>query len=271
MSDSSPDPVPCGLGPRLLGEVATMVRFYSRLPLPRLGPGDVLERPAPFARALRVLPISALIVAAPGAVVIGLLALSNLAAIAVAALGLAVTTIVTGAFHEDGLADVSDAFAGGATPERRLEIMKDSRIGAFGGTALAAQFVIRTALLADLVGRSGWTAALVMATIVALARILPPTLMLRLDPARPDGLGRAVGRPEPQALAIGIALAVAMYAAAAGFTLGLGSAAIGLAVAVAALTAHAALAKAKIGGYTGDVIGAGTPITEIATLTGLLL
>lgn len=254
----------------LLAEIGTMVRFYSRLSPPPLSRLDDPAAPAPFAVALRMLPIASVVIAAPGALVLGLLAQTELSSLAVATLAVVVTTIITGAFHEDGIADIADGFGGGATVERRLEIMKDSRIGAFGGVALAAQFGLRVVLLGDLLDRFDGPSTTGLALgIAAVARVAPLALMALMKPARPDGLGRAVGQPEPAALAIAFGLAGALYLVVAMPTCGATATLVGLAGCGLALALLARFAVTKIGGFTGDVIGAGTIVAEIALMVGL--
>ncbi|NLH80403.1 MAG: adenosylcobinamide-GDP ribazoletransferase, partial [Phyllobacteriaceae bacterium] len=188
-----------------------MVRFFSRLPLPSLGPADDLAAPPPFARALRMLPFAALVIALPAAVVLAALDRTDLSSLVAATLTVIALTLTTGAFHEDGLADVADAFAGGRDPARRLEIMKDSRIGAFGGVALAAQFVLRVGLVADLLDRHEAHAGLLLLAVVPLSRVAAVGLMVLLPPARADGLARAAGRPETTALTLAGVLAGAIF------------------------------------------------------------
>lgn len=255
---------------RSLADLAAMVRFYSRLSPPPLSRLDDPSAPPPFATALRMLPIAAVAIAAPGAIALAALSLTQLSSPAVAALALIVTTLVTGAFHEDGLADIADGFGGGATVERRLEIMKDSRVGAFGAVALAAQFVLRVILVGDLLERlDGWAAAALLLGVAGLARVAPLALMALMPPARADGLGRSAGRPASAALAIAFGLAGALYIVAAVPLCGPTAALAGLAACGAALFGLARLATTKIGGFTGDVLGAGTILAEITLLAGL--
>ena len=114
----------------------------------------------------------------------------------IVAAGLAIAALAasTGALHEDGLADVADGFGGGATRERKLEIMRDSRIGAFGATALALSLILRTgALAAALSAGLGFAAAsLVLVSGVSRAGALFPLALL--DPARSEGAGASAGR-----------------------------------------------------------------------------
>ncbi|TBW40938.1 adenosylcobinamide-GDP ribazoletransferase [Siculibacillus lacustris] len=254
-----------------LADFAGMVRFYSRVAVPQLSPSDDPGRLPAFARAVRMLPLSGAVILVPGAVVLALLGASDLSSLTVAALCVAVTTAVTGAFHEDGFADVADGFGGGATRERRLEIMKDSRIGAFGGAALVVQFVLRTALVADLLDRvDGPAAAVVTLGLAGLVRVLPLGLMVATPAARPDGLARAVGAPTASTLAVAGLGAAALFLAATLPFLPLANVVAAPIAAAGGLVGLAALAKCAIGGHTGDVIGAGTLIAEIAALVALL-
>lgn len=238
---------------RLARDLAQCVRFYSRLPLPRLP----FEREAfslpDFGRMPQVLPVAAL----------GLPGLGS------ATLCLAANALVTGAFHEDGLADVADGFGGGATRERKLEIMKDSRVGTFGASAVVFSFLSRAAALAgalDLYGAGGAVAAwLIAATLARLFGLAP---LAALVPARLDGVAAAAQTPSPGALArgtlLGLALAAALCSAggvsAAALTIGIGAA--------GAVTALLTRASARqIGGQTGDVAGGAEQLAEIAILT----
>jgi len=264
-----PTPSEPSLPARLLAETAAMVRFFSRLPLPSLGSADDLAAPPPFARALRALPIAALVIALPAALLAAALDRTDLSSLVVATLVVIAATLTTGAFHEDGLADVADAFAGGRDKDRRLEIMKDSRIGAFGGVALAAQFVLRAGLIADLLDRHEAHAGLLLLAVAPLARVAAVVLLVLLPPARADGLARAAGRPETSALAIAAGLALTIFLAIAAAIVAPANVLLALGLALAALAALALLATRAIGGVTGDVVGAGALVAEIALLLGL--
>ena len=287
--EGGPEPRSGQPGPwaRLLADFAAMVRFYSRLPLPRLGPADDPAAMPDFALAARMLPIAGLVIAAPAAFVLALLGETHLPPLAIAGFAVAVALATTGAFHEDGLADIADGFGGGATRERRLEIMKDSRIGAFGGAALVLSILLKAALYGGLVGldghegwghggwaHGGWAQGGLMAAAAALAvapasRVLPLILFRALPPARADGLGRSVGVPSRATLGIALGIAALAMLGFAGPWFGIGS--VGLAL-VAGAVGTAGLgwaARRAIGGQTGDVLGAGQPITEILMLAAL--
>ncbi len=164
---------------------------------------------------------------------------------------------MTGAMHEDGLADMADGL-GGFTPERRLEIMKDSRIGAYGAIALVL------ALLARQAGISGIAAAdlpLALAALGAGSRALMVAVMAWLPNARAGGLSAQAGKPEAwPALAIGLVACLIAFGWGGFWVLAL------MAFAVALI---AFIAKSRFGGQTGDILGASQQSAEIMGLAAL--
>lgn len=241
--------------------VADAVRFFTRLPVP-----------AGWTRGLDGLKGAAAASPVAGALV-GLIAGAALTLSLAAGLppppaavfAALAATMASGALHLDGLADVADGL-GGATRERRLEIMRDSRLGAFGGTALALALMLRVTLVSALAARLGAAdATLALAASGALSRPLAFLPTLLLDPARPDGLG-AGARPGARATGAGLALGAALTLAAAGPATGVAA----IAFACAASAGVVAAARAKFGGHTGDVCGAAAEAAELAALTGLL-
>jgi adenosylcobinamide-GDP ribazoletransferase len=258
---------------RALTETAQCLRFYTRLPVPALPWEDDPHALPDFSRMTRMLPVAGLIVGCVGAISFALPFLLGLGSFISAAIAIAALTFATGAFHEDGLADTFDAFGGGTTRERKLEIMKDSRIGTFGGAALMLGLILRIALiaaLADALGLLATMAALV--TVAGLSRtfaLLPLTL---LEPARLDGASAAVGRPSWATFAIACIIAV-LASLVIGWPAGHTPAAIALALvlAFAACVLMTRWSKASIGGQTGDVAGAAQQLAEIGALIGLLI
>ncbi|MCV2889489.1 adenosylcobinamide-GDP ribazoletransferase [Ruegeria aquimaris] len=231
--------------------------LLTRLPLPRL-PDSVFARQA---AAIWAFPLAGLAVGALICVTGWLAQAVGLSAWIAAGLMLAVSVMVTGAMHEDGLADTADGLWGGFTAERRLEIMKDSHIGTYGVLALILSQLLRLSALAALVS-AGALWSLLAAAI--WSRALMPVVMTALPNARGAGLSQSVGRPAPQAVGLGLALAAALVVAVMGAA-GLGPALLS-AVAVLGL---GALAKAKIGGQTGDILGASQQLAEIVFLLAL--
>jgi len=181
---------------------------------------------------------------------------------AVAALTLACAIIITGAMHEDGLADTADGLWGGWTVERRLEIMKDSRIGAYGVIALILGLLLRWACLVAIFENGQWIAALI--AIAMLSRAAMVALMTGLPNARDGGLSRSVGRPSPATAWVAIGVATLGAVIATGLTAGT------LLIVGAILTSLCAgIAKRKIGGQTGDILGASQQVVEIGLLITL--
>ncbi|HEY8382699.1 MAG TPA: adenosylcobinamide-GDP ribazoletransferase [Microvirga sp.] len=253
-------------------DTARAVRFYSRLPVPAL-PFEEQPHALPDFRTLpRAVPIAGLVIGLGPALVLAAALLLDMGPWLAAALGVAAMTILTGAFHEDGLADVADGFGGG-NPERRLAIMKDSLIGSFGASAIALALALRIGALATLADRLDIVpAAIAVLIAAALSRTAGLTPLAFLPPARPDGASRAVGQPARPVfwIAAGIAAGLtAILGLAAGLpAIGLGLMMTGAALGGLALTR---LAHRLIGGQTGDVAGAAQQLAEIAALLGLLV
>jgi adenosylcobinamide-GDP ribazoletransferase len=184
----------------------------------------------------------------------------GLGAAAAALLALFVSVLVTGALHEDGLADTADGFGGGRDREHKLAIMRDSRHGTYGILALIFSIGLRAAALVAI--GSPIEAGLSLIAAHAASRGALPVIMRWLEPARDDGLAAAAGTPGPvpmlAAMAIGIFVALGMLGPIRG--------AVALVMTGAAVVAAAALARRQIGGYTGDTLGAIQQIGEIVML-----
>jgi adenosylcobinamide-GDP ribazoletransferase len=178
-----------------------------------------------------------------------------------AALVLAAGALLTGGLHEDGLSDTADGLFGGWTRERRLEIMKDSRVGSYGVLALVLVTLARwSALVTVLAGGSPW----VLVAVGALSRAPMAVIMAALPNARASGLSHATGRPSLLVTLIGAALAVAIAFLFAGW------AALPMLVAITLTSALLARsARARIGGQTGDILGATQQLAEAAALAVL--
>jgi len=253
-----------------LYDLAGCVRFYSRLPVPQL-PGEPDPHRSPdFTTLPRMLPLAGLILALPAALVLVAAWWIGLGPFLAATLAIAILVMATGALHEDGLADVADGFGGGATRERRLEIMRDSRIGAYGGAALVLALALRIGALATLLDRTGTAAATALTLAAALSRVAALAPMVLLEPARPGGLSAAVGRPDRASLATALGLGLALALAACLLGLPFGGVALMILGAGLAALGMTAMAREKIGGQTGDVIGACQQVAEIAALLALV-
>jgi adenosylcobinamide-GDP ribazoletransferase len=246
--------------PPPLVDLRTAVMLLTRLPVGRGGP----EAPD-LTRAVWAYPVVGALVGALGGLALAGLTALGLPAAAAAILAVAVQALATGGFHEDGLADCFDGFGGGWTRARKLEIMKDSRLGSYGALALILTLALRVQALALLAAAGAWPAFAAVLAAGALSRGSIVALLCALPAARPDGMGSVAGRPGGGVAAAGLILALAPLAltgdaAAAGLALG---------AAVAIGGGFAWLARRQIGGYTGDVLGAGQQLTETTALLAL--
>ncbi|GAB5438193.1 adenosylcobinamide-GDP ribazoletransferase [Falsiruegeria mediterranea] len=231
--------------------------LLTRLPLPRL-PNHVFARQAASVWAF---PVVGLIVGGLACSIGAILLSVGLPPAAVAGVMMAVLIMTTGAMHEDGLADTADGLWGGFTRERRLEIMKDSHIGTYGVLALLVMQLLRFAALTGLI-ESG---ALWLALLAPIwSRALMPVLMSALPNARGSGLSQSVGAPSLVTSALGVLLALAFclfwIESLAWMPIILSS----LIVLILAL-----VARAKIGGQTGDILGASQQLAEVTALLSL--
>ncbi len=183
-----------------------------------------------------------------------------------AAFALAAGALVTGAFHEDGLADVADGFWGGQTREHRLEIMKDSRIGSYGTLTLCLAVLARASLLTALLDLPPLTIIILLAGAAAFSRAMMVDLLWATRPARTGGLSVMAGQPSRNTTLL--ALAIGGIGAGFGGSMVLAPEAGILALVAAGLTLAIlrALAMRKIGGQTGDVCGAGQVLSETAMI-----
>jgi adenosylcobinamide-GDP ribazoletransferase len=175
---------------------------------------------------------------------------------------LAVTAglLLTGALHEDGLADSADGLFGGSDRERRLAIMRDSRHGTFAVVALVLSIALRAAALAQ-IGEIV-SAGLALVAAHAGSRALLPVAMWAMPAARDDGLGAAAGRPR-----MAVVVAAGLIALAIGFAaLGPLHCVVAFGGAAAAAAVTGAVAQRRVGGYTGDILGAVQQIAEIVIL-----
>jgi adenosylcobinamide-GDP ribazoletransferase len=271
-------------GLRLL---AVAVGFLTRVPVPRptIGPDDLR-------RASALFPLVGLGVAGVG--VASRAAVAPLWGTTVATVAAIVAMVlVTGAFHEDGLADTADGLWGGWTPAERLAIMRDSRIGTYGAVALIAAFSLRLALLLPL-GLADFARALTCAHVLArastllLARLLPaadaaphaerpPRVGALPDDMESDGRPRSAAPPRPRlgvsvvgspgvwgtACAGAVVLATVGVAARWWAPVPLGA---GLVVCLGCVR----LFRRRLGGISGDALGAANQLVELAALAAVV-
>jgi adenosylcobinamide-GDP ribazoletransferase len=243
----------------LLGWVAETrlaLSFLTRLPLP-LRPEAAAQ---PVGAAVRAFPLVGVVVGAVGGLIYAVADLLGMSPTVSALLAIAAMVIVTGGLHEDGLADSADGL-GAMTREKALDIMRDSHIGTFGVMALF--FVLSLRVVALSYAGSSIEAVSVLIAAAAGSRAVIPALMYLLPPARRDGLGRAAGHPDRRRVVDAGALgAVIVVVALWPIYWGL----LAIAVATAAACVVAWLARRRLGGHTGDVLGAAQQLAETAIL-----
>jgi len=240
-------------------DLIVALSFLTILPVrPKLPEGQ--DGRAALRYGARAFPLAGLIVGAVGALTYAVCSALKLPPEAAAFIAIGAMIFFTGALHEDGLADLADGAGSHKDKETRLRIMRDSRIGTFGTLALIIVVGVKTGSITAL----GWSdhVATMLLGSAAASRAFLPALMRFIPPARADGLAVQAGRPEENqvvlAALLGAALALLFLGPVAGiiaFAVGAGTAAfIGW------------FAKRRIGGLTGDVLGAAQQMSEAAMM-----
>jgi adenosylcobinamide-GDP ribazoletransferase len=215
-------------------------------------------------RALRAFPLVGLLVGAIGATVLGLASWMNLPLLAASLLAVLACVLVTGALHEDGLADVADGFGGGSSLEDKLRIMRDSQVGSYGVLALIFSIALR---FSALVGLGDWgLAAASLIGVSCLSRVAPALLIGFMEPARKDGLAATMDKPDDVILLQCGLLGGALFLLCTSFGAGL----MALVVCGLVLFCFSRLVQAQIKGQSGDVCGAAQQIVEITALLVLV-
>jgi adenosylcobinamide-GDP ribazoletransferase len=271
---------------RLMAQFSTAWLFLTRIPLPRWwnksqavakedageedvegpkdkGPKDKGTGMIPLADTVRAWPLVGLLIGALSGLALWLAAHAGLSPLAASFVALIAAALITGALHEDGLADVADGFGGGADKTKKLRIMRDSRIGTYGVLALVLSVGVKASSLGGF--NSPVLAAGAVMAAHTLSRAALPALMVFLPPARRSGLGKAAGQPSRENAVLAAFIGVLVAVLAMGFGPGL------VAAVLAGLGAAAVgwLTMRQIGGYTGDVLGAAQQVAEALVLIGL--
>lgn len=247
---------------RELGYFFAALRFFTRLPVP----GWVGHSAEQLNHAARWFPAVGLIIGAIGAGVT--LAALQLWPVQIAVLiGMTATLLATGAFHEDGLADSIDGFGGGWTREQVLAIMKDSRIGSYGAIGIGMVLLTKFAALSTLAVPPAPTIAVALIAGHSVSRFASTTLIYALDYARDDDSSKS--KPLATRLGKGELAVAALFGLAPCLLLPRAPVAVALLlVAIVTLLAARYFVR-RIGGYTGDCLGATQQLTEIAFYLGL--
>lgn len=253
----------------LLGDTIRSLGFLSRLPLPQRwfeNGDDSLPRNA------RAFPLAGAVLGMLAGIVLYAAHGMNLPPLACALLAIGALAAMTGALHEDGLGDTADGFFGASSADRRLDIMKDSRIGTFAALALIVLVGVKASFLMAIIDRAGaGYAVLALIGCEAASRAGMLAFWHALPSARPGGLSDSVGQPQWETVVcgsgIGLAVLVLTLIPSGGFL----SLINALVLVTVLLFGFARLCMAKIGGQTGDTLGAAQQIGSIAVLAGLVM
>jgi adenosylcobinamide-GDP ribazoletransferase len=275
--DDSMDKVPSDAGPKSgaggsqpqpsyiggwIDDIRLVLSFFTRLPVraPKLH-GDLTGA---LARAARAFPIAGLAIGLIGSGIYWIAMQLGLSGLLAALLAVAATVIAGGALHEDGLADFADMLGVRGDRQRKLSVMRDSRIGSYGTLALGFNVAIKVSALVGL-GEPRLVFGALIASQV-MGRAVLPVIMHALPLARADGLAVGAGKPSRaglyQALGLGLLLAA--------FACGPGPALVSLVVGVVAAYLVSEIARRQLGGYTGDVLGAAQEMAQLAILINIV-
>lgn len=241
----------------------TALGYFTRLPVPAWVPWS----PERLSAAARYFPLVGWVVgglAAAGYAVFGLL----LPAAPAVVLAMALAVLLTGAFHEDGWADACDGLGGGWDKAQVLAIMKDSRIGSYGTIGLVLMLLAKAAALVELAAAGSAAVAAALCAAHPLSRLAATLVMHRLPYVRADdsSKSRALAQPLDRA-SLAVALACGLLPLA---LLALRPAVLALIVTAAVTVLAARYFRRRLGGYTGDLLGAIQQASELACYLAIL-
>lgn len=250
---------------RMCEEVLLATTLLTRIPVPRF----TVQTKADLGTAFWAYPLVGALVGGIGAVVFAVCAALGLSPMPAVVAALVAMTLTTGAFHEDGLADFADGVGGGLTVEKKLAIMRDSRIGTYGSVALIAYYLLTASLLIE-IATSSWQPQLggmaaVFICVGALQRAAIGVPLSLLAPARSDGL--AFETPRPRLRIIGLAIGIATVLSLIG--LGTSAAFVAITATLVSALVVTVITRHYLGGRTGDALGTSASIAGIAVLFAL--
>jgi len=251
----------------VLDDLRASLAFLTIIPGSALG--EAAGAKPDFKRGAQVFPIVGALIGLAGGAVLVLAVALDVPPVVSAALAVTAIVLLTGALHEDGLADTADGFGGGATSERKLEIMDDSAVGAYGATALVLALLLRVVTLAALVPSGGVRAAAVLLAAEAASRAAMVRLWHELPAARLGGMAEGTGPPDSQAMLTALIVAAVIVVLAVMPTFGFWATLAAAALTIAVAFVFARLTALQIGGRTGDTLGACQQVTAVAFLVGV--
>ncbi|HBF31985.1 MAG TPA: adenosylcobinamide-GDP ribazoletransferase [Rhizobium sp.] len=251
----------------LITDLARSLGFLSRFPVAgRFFEGHSGE----MSRTPRAFPLAGVVIAAPAGLFLTLLLGFGAGATLAAFAAVTLQILLSGGLHEDGLADCADGLGGGASREKALEIMKDSRVGSYGVLALLLSVGIKVSAIASLINKlEPINVVLCLIGMAALSRALMVWHWHALPAARPDGVAASLGKPDDQslytALLFGLGIATMAIVPFAGFH----PLVVSVVISVASAYGFQHYVSRRLGGQTGDTIGATQQICEMMALATL--
>ncbi len=250
---------------RMAEEVLLATTLLTRIPVPRF----TVRTGADLGTAFWAYPLVGGLVGGIGALAFAICTALSLGAFPSVVMALIAMTLATGAFHEDGLADFADGVGGGLTAEKKLSIMRDSRIGTYGSAALIAYYLLSASLLFE-IASSSWQPQLggmvaVFICVGAFQRAAIGIPLTLLKPARTDGLAFETPRPRFRF----VALAIAIAGVASLILLGPSATVVALFAMLVAAFAITWVSRHYLGGRTGDALGTSASMAGIAVLFAL--
>ncbi|QQM29170.1 adenosylcobinamide-GDP ribazoletransferase [Martelella lutilitoris] len=251
----------------LAKDLAVATGFLTRYPIP----AQMQTVPPDGARAAWAFPLAAVLAALLPALVLPSLTMLGAGPLLAALIAIAVSLVVTGALHEDGLADSFDGLFGGQDRAAALAIMKDSSTGAYGTIALILSILLQAVALAVLVAEGSWNAALFLIAGAAGGRAAMVCQWSALPSARTDGAASALGRPGKQSALCAVLGGGVIIGLSALATETVWPALAALVCGAAAALGFSLFVARRLGGCTGDTLGATARISETVFLVALAI
>ncbi len=240
--------------------------FFTRIPVPLQLGHDIRMN-----STSQAFPLVGLLIGLSGVLAMFVSQTIGLSSLPGAVLGVAIMILLTGALHEDGLADTADGFGGGTTIQRKLEIMKDSSIGTYGMLALLMSQLLRVSLLASLINAGMAYAVAGLLSAAMISRAASMNVWYFLPNARESGLSQSVGQPDLFALIIAWGTCAVLLLIYPVWIFGIDGLVASLLACFAFTILFQWLCDRQIRGQTGDTIGAAQQLAELVFLCGLLI